>query len=65
MKQMNGERRQETCFFKEVVAEIKRGCDVGESVKNDENDEEESDGLNELVRGGYLVGFKGVDGEES
>jgi hypothetical protein len=60
MKQMNGERRQETCFFKEVVAEIKRGCDVGESVKNDENDEEESDGLNELVRGGYLVGFKGV-----
>ena len=57
---MNGERRQETCFFKEVVAEIKRGCDVGESVKNDENDEEESDGLNELVRGGYLVGFKGV-----
>ena len=60
MKQMNGERRQETCFFKEVVAEIKRGCDVGESVQNDENDEEESDGLNELVRGGYLVGFKGV-----
>jgi hypothetical protein len=60
MKQMNGERRQETCFFKEVVAEIKRGCDVGESVNNDENDEEESDGLNELVRGGYLVGFKGV-----
>jgi hypothetical protein len=60
MKQMNGERRQETCFFKELVAEIKRGCDVGESVKNDENDEEESDGLNELVRGGYLVGFKGV-----
>ena len=59
MKQMNGERRQETCFFKEVVSEIKRGCDVGETVKN-ENDEEESDGLNELVRGGYLVGFKGV-----
>jgi hypothetical protein len=59
MKQMNGERRQETCFFKEVVSEIKRGCDVGEIGKN-ENDEEESDGLNELVRGGYLVGFKGV-----
>ena len=59
MKQMNGERRQETCFFKEVVSEIKRGCDVGE-IRRNENDEMESDGLNELVRGGYLVGFKGV-----
>ena len=38
MKQMNGERRQETCFFKEVVSEIKRGCDVGE-IRRNENDE--------------------------
>ena len=59
IKQMYGERRQETCFFKEVVSEIKRGCDVGE-IRRNENDEMESDGLNELVRGGYLVGFKGV-----
>jgi hypothetical protein len=52
MKQMNGEKRQETCFFKEVVSEIMRGCDVGESGSDE--------GLNELVRGGYIVGFKGV-----